>query len=147
MVGNPYTYDKNGNQLTFGTLTNTFDYANKLTKTVNGSITTRYDYDHTGSRTTKTTAGVPTFYPTSRYTADTGTCTNTHHIYLGPTMLASVEIHSNTPTYHFTHTDQITGSNVTSDSNGKTSLHFLLLPIQSAWSEIKNNVAQAAILV
>ena len=47
---NSYAYDANGNQLSAGTRTFTYDLANRLTTTIEGPTTTTYAYDGDGNR-------------------------------------------------------------------------------------------------
>ncbi|MFO0811058.1 MAG: RHS repeat-associated core domain-containing protein [Gemmataceae bacterium] len=54
------TYDANGNLLTDGTWTYTYDAWNRLVSATNGTTTVTYGYDALGRRITETTGGVTT---------------------------------------------------------------------------------------
>jgi YD repeat-containing protein len=49
------TYDADGNQLTEGSRSFTYDLAGRMLSTVSGSTTTRYTYDGEGARLTRAT--------------------------------------------------------------------------------------------
>ena len=57
-----YTYDNNGNQLSKGSQTYTYDGFNQLVGAVNGAQTMTYSYNGDGLRTSKTVNGVKTQY-------------------------------------------------------------------------------------
>ncbi len=48
-----FTYDENGNMVSDGTWTHTWDYRNQLSSSTNGTKTITYTYDHQGQRTRK----------------------------------------------------------------------------------------------
>ncbi|MEX0931889.1 MAG: FG-GAP-like repeat-containing protein [Candidatus Paceibacterota bacterium] len=83
------TYDNNGNLLTYGDTTHTWNYNNTLASTENGISTSTYAYDHTNLRIRKEVDGITTYYPHRSYTTgDNGTSI---HIYDSTgTLLAEV---------------------------------------------------------
>lgn len=88
--GVTHTYDNNGNLTSAGTLTNSWNYDNRLTQSAGtGIATTTYAYDHSGMRVTKTSNSVTTRYPSNLYEV-VGT-TTTKHIYAGDQLIATVE--------------------------------------------------------
>ncbi len=110
------TYDRNGNMLTNGTLTNTWNYKNQLTQTLVGANTVSYAYDHTGDRVSITDAGTTTTFP-SQYQEVTGTNLK-KYVYLGSTLLATIENNAGTITPHYAHADHLGGSSVVTSSTG-----------------------------
>jgi YD repeat-containing protein len=57
-----YTWDANGNLLSDGVRTFTYDAANRLTSVTSGTLTTTFEYDGLGNRTAQTVGGVTTEY-------------------------------------------------------------------------------------
>ncbi len=122
-----YTYDNNGNLKTVGaTLTNTWDYNNRLTQTVAGGNTITYAYDQSGARIQYTAAGSTTYYPTQYYNI-TGT-KPTKHIYANGQIVADIVGTGaggvNAAAAHYVNTDHITGSNIVSN-DAKTTQEVL----------------------
>jgi RHS repeat-associated protein len=60
--GVDYTWDANGNLLSDGVRTFTYDAANRLTSVTSGTLTTTFEYDGLGNRTAQTVGGVTTEY-------------------------------------------------------------------------------------
>ncbi len=60
--GVAYTYDANGNQLSDGARTFTYDSANRLKQVVSGTLTTQYAYSGDGVRRAQVVNGVQTRY-------------------------------------------------------------------------------------
>jgi YD repeat-containing protein len=60
--GVDYTWDANGNLLSDGVRTFTYDAANRLTSVTSGTLTTAFEYDGLGNRTAQTVDGVTTEY-------------------------------------------------------------------------------------
>lgn len=116
-----FSYDSNGNALTAGNLTNTWDYNNRLTQTVIGSghsaVTITYAYDQNGERI-KYGNGTTTIYP-SKYFYTDGT-TPTKQIYANGLLIATVKGTGTGASAYAVNTDQLTGSNVATDSTGAT---------------------------
>ncbi len=110
------TYDKDGNVLTDGTLTNTWNYKDQLVTSTNGTFTRTYLYDQDGNRVSSANGTTTTVYPNKYYTYD-GT-TKTKDIYMGSTLVATITTASATVTPYYVHTDTVLGSNVISDSTG-----------------------------
>ena len=52
-----YIWDANGNLTSDGVRSYSYDYANRLTQVVSGTLTTQYAYDGDGVRTSKTAGG------------------------------------------------------------------------------------------
>jgi len=110
------TYDKDGNVLTDGILTNTWNYKDQLSTSTNGTFTRTYLYDEGGNRVSSANGTTTTVYPNKYYTYD-GT-TKTKDIYAGNMLVATITTASATVTPYYVHTDTVLGSNVISDSTG-----------------------------
>lgn len=81
-----------------------------------GGNTVSYAYDHTGDRTSITDAGTTTIFP-SQYQENTGANLK-KYIYLGSTLLATVENNGGTITPHYAHADHLGGSSVMTSGAG-----------------------------
>jgi RHS repeat-associated protein len=79
------SYDQNGNLIAEGGSTYAWDYANRLASSTGAS----YAYNHLDQRVSKVVDGTTTYYPNSLYTASAATTTK--NIYMGDTLVASVE--------------------------------------------------------
>ena len=67
-IGNAaYSYDKNGNLLTNGTQTYTWDYKNRLTNITSNNLKTTYAYDYKNQMITTNNGISTTIYPTKYY--------------------------------------------------------------------------------
>ncbi|USN87565.1 MAG: VCBS repeat-containing protein [Candidatus Nomurabacteria bacterium] len=115
--GTTYTYDQNGNLLTDGNTTNTWNYRNELTESTKAGITTSYGYDHNGDRVFKTTSEGTTYYPFANYEiTDTGTTTK--HIYMGDQLVATIEGSGAGALTYYNHLDHLGGTSVVTDGIG-----------------------------
>ncbi len=112
-----FTYDNNGNLLTVtGGLTNTWDYNNRLTKSVIGSTTVNYTYDSDGQRVKYAVGTTSTIYPTKDYNI-TG-AVPTKQIFAGDQLVATVKGTGAAAQIYFVHADHLTGSNVITNGPG-----------------------------
>ena len=114
-----YTYDKDGNTLTYGSTVNTWNYKDQMLSTTNGTGTgtSTYAYDYQGNRISNTTASGTTVYP-NKYYEVAGTKVD-KEIFDGSTLIATVEKVGTGPvTPYYVHTDTVLGSNVISDATG-----------------------------
>jgi len=110
------TYDNNGNLLSKGTeLSNTWDYNNRLTQSISNSITNTYSYDASGQRIALSDGTTTTIYPTNFFNTDSTTATK--HIFAGNTEIAAITGSGENAVIHYTATDHLTGSNITTDSS------------------------------
>ena len=110
------TYDKDGNVLTDGTLTNTWNYKDQLSTSTNGTFTRTYLYDEGGNRVSSTNGTTTTVYPNKYYTYN-GT-TKTKDIYAGDELVATITKTGSTVTPQYVHTDHVLGSNIITDASG-----------------------------
>ncbi len=117
IAGVPYTYDNNGNLLTNGTLTNTWNYKNQLTSVVKGGVTSTYKYDHEGNRVTETVGTTTTTFPNKFYNV-TNSGKKTKNIYAGNELVATIETVATTTTPYYIHTDHLGSSNIVTGSAG-----------------------------
>lgn len=110
------TYDKDGNNLTDGTLTNTWNYKQQLTNATDGVFSIDYLYDHEGNRVSTDDGTTTTEYP-NKYYNDDGT-KKTKSIYAGDKLVATIETVSSAVTPFYVHTDHLGGTNVVTDASG-----------------------------
>ena len=118
------TYDKNGNLLTDGTMTNTWNYRDQITATKIGTTITGNAYDHNGTRKRMVVGTANMYYPNRYYNANDGNVKKTKNIYAGDMLVATVE---NGVAYYVA-TDHLGGTNVITDSSGKQSELLDYLP-------------------
>jgi len=111
------TYDNNGNLLTKGTsLSNTWDYNNRLTQAVAGATTSIYAYDPAGSRVKSSDGTTTTYYPTGAY--NIAGATPTKHITANGITLATVTGTGAAASIDYISTDHLTGANIATDASG-----------------------------
>jgi len=84
----PLTYDQNGNMITYGTSTFSWNYRNELTASNNGSATSTYRYDREGQRVKLVEGGAITIFP-SRFYSLFGAAP-TLHVFVGGALVATV---------------------------------------------------------
>ena len=87
--GVPYTYDQDGNALTYGTKTNTWNYKDQMVTTT-GTGSGSYTYDYQGNRVSNTVAGTTTYYPNKYYTITSAGKTD-RQVYDGNTLVETIE--------------------------------------------------------
>ncbi len=111
-----FTYDNNGNELTKGTsLTNTWDYNNRLTQSVVGSTTVTYAYDAEGQRIKYSKGTTTSYYPSKYYNTDGAT--RKKHIFANGIEIGVVTGTGSSATVRYIHTDHLTGSNIITNSS------------------------------
>ena len=82
--GTSYTYDANGNMLTRGAQTLTWDAENRLASVVSGTTTTTFAYDAKAARVSKSiSGGSSTHYVNKYFEKDVTTGEATKHYFLG----------------------------------------------------------------
>jgi RHS repeat-associated protein len=114
-TGKSYTYDNNGNMLTGGGRTFTWDIDNRVTSVSIGGSVTSMEYDYTGMRVKKNGSGGTTFYPFAGVEIDPNGVM-TKFIRIGTENFAS---HKGTgDEYRFYHNDHLGGVNVITDMTG-----------------------------
>ena len=112
-TGKNYSYDANGNMITRGTQTLTWDVDNRVSSiSISGGGTTSMEYDYTGMRVKKTAGGI-TLYPFKGYEIDPNGVV-TKYIRIGNENFASKRGTSK----YFYHNDHLGSVNVVTDSNG-----------------------------
>ncbi len=97
-------------------LLNTWDYQNRLTKTVLGKTVVTYTYDPASQRVKYIVGATTTIYP-SKYYNITGTVP-TKQIFAGDELVATVKGTGAAAQIYFVHTDHLTGSNVITNGPG-----------------------------
>ncbi len=86
-----FAYDNDGNFLSSGNATNTWNYRNQLTQSVNGSGSSTYAYDYQGNRVKLVQGTATTVFPTKFYNVMLGgAATSTEHIFANGLLLATV---------------------------------------------------------
>jgi RHS repeat-associated protein len=111
--GTNYSYDNNGNLLSDGTWTHTWDYRNRLTESTNGATTIRYGYDQNDDRVYYSVNGTATTtYPNKYYNVKGNTITK--QTYANNILVATIE----NGEIYFDHTDHLTGSNAITNMDG-----------------------------
>ncbi len=101
--------------MTISSKTYTWDYANRLSSTVIGSLSTSYLYNHEGQRVYKTNASGTIASPYTFYETDSSTTTK--HIYTpSGDLLSTIDKRGSTTTRSYAHTDHL-GSTVAITSN------------------------------
>ena len=114
--GTTLTYDNNGNLTKYGSNAYTWDYQNRITKAGSGTATSTYGYDYQSTRVMENTGGTITRYINKLYSV--GGATTTKHIFVGDTLVATVEKVGSATTTHIIHTDHLGGTNVITNANG-----------------------------
>jgi YD repeat-containing protein len=84
--GKSYTYDANGNMLTDGTRTFTYDNDNMPKTITKGGITTTFVYDGSGNRVKKSTPSQATIYIGKLYECNGTACSK--YIFAGGARIA-----------------------------------------------------------
>jgi RHS repeat-associated protein len=116
----PYSYDNNGNLVSDGVWTHTWDYRNRLVSSQNGSTTSSYTYDTDNQRVKHIEGSTTTLSPDTNYEITNGV--PKLYLALGGTTVAT---HENNATSYL-HTDHLGGTNIITDENGDivTSLDY-----------------------
>jgi len=116
-----YTFNKDGNVTQDSTTTNAWqydwNYKGQLEMVGFGLAGIDYWYDHEGTRVQRHKGSGDTFYPNKYYNEDpSGKLTK--DIYVGSTLVATVETTGGTATPYYVHIDHLQGSNVISNGAG-----------------------------
>ncbi len=85
-----FAYDNDGNLLSTGTATDTWNYRNLLTQLVAPSGTSAYAYDYLGNRVKLAEGSTTTLFPNRFYNVILGASTSTAHIFANGILLATV---------------------------------------------------------
>jgi RHS repeat-associated protein len=112
--GVTYAYDANGSLTSDGTWTHTWNGRNQIVFSTDGTTTVTYAYDESGRRLIKDDGTTETLY-INRYFDKEG-ANSVAYIYGGNLKLATKKDSSTA----FHHLDHLSGSNVSTDSNGDT---------------------------
>jgi RHS repeat-associated protein len=118
-----YTYDLDGNLLTDGVHTNTWNYKDQLIQSVatigSTTATSTYTYDENGNRITQTANGVTTFYP-NKYFSSATDGSWTKNVYVGNTLLATIEDTATTSSTRYLYPDFQGSIDAVADDTGST---------------------------
>jgi RHS repeat-associated protein len=124
-----YTYDANGNVTQAGGWTYVWDYLNRMLASGYNNSTT-YAYDQSGARVLQTSTTSTTYYPSKYFslasTTNGGTswATSTNYIWLGDTLLGTIDqkLYNGTATgtaiSRYVHPDHLGSTNVVTDASG-----------------------------
>ena len=119
-----------------------WDYLNRMLASGYNNSTTTYAYDAAGERVLQTSTTSTTYYPASsspsRSTTNGGTswATSTNYIWLGDTLLATIDqklyngTATGTATTRYVHPDHLGSTNVVTDASGTGRATARLLPLR-----------------
>ncbi|MCU0679993.1 MAG: hypothetical protein MUF50_01650, partial [Planctomycetes bacterium] len=111
-------YDNNGNLLSNGTWTHSWDYRDRLIQSTNGTANISYAYDNDVNRIKYSNGTETTIYPNKYYNiSSTGKITK--HIFASGQALATIETDGGITNTYYIHSDHLGGTNVVSNSNGQ----------------------------
>lgn len=120
--GTPNTYDQAGNLITNGTLTNTWDYRNQLTRVVatvgTTTATSTYGYNQRGERVSSAVGTSATYYPNDYYSVTSGGL-KSKYIYANRELIAIDEITgTSTPKISHSYADHLGGTVAVTNNTG-----------------------------
>jgi RHS repeat-associated protein len=125
-----YSYDANGNVTQAGGWSYVWDYLNRMLASGYNNSTTTYGYDTTGARVLQVSTTSTTYYPSKFFslasTTNGGTswATSTNYIWLGDTLLGTIDqkLYNGTATgtaiSRYVHPDHLGSTNVVTDASG-----------------------------
>jgi RHS repeat-associated protein len=119
-----FTYDTDGNLLSNGTATNTWNYKNQLLQSAIGSASSSYAYDYLGQRVELRENATTTILPTTNYNVAFGTSTSTasttvKSVFANGVLVATVQGNSGaTGTLYYDLADQLGGLNLVEATSG-----------------------------
>lgn len=112
------SYDPNGNiELIGNSILYSWDYNNRLISANNSGAITDFGYASDGIRTSYSTAGSATVYPTKFFNASSGNVFE-KNIFAGNVLIANIKGTGEQATILFAHTDHLTSANVVTDMSG-----------------------------
>jgi uncharacterized protein RhaS with RHS repeats len=125
-----YTYDANGNVTQSGGWSYVWDYLNRMLAAGYNNSTTTYGYDTTGARVLQVSTTSTTYYPSKFFSLASSTngatswATSTNYIWLGDTLLGTIDqkLYNGTATgtsiTRYVHPDHLGSTNVVTDASG-----------------------------
>jgi uncharacterized protein RhaS with RHS repeats len=125
-----YTYDANGNVTKAGGWSYVWDYLNRMLASGYNNSTTTYGYDTTGGRVLQVSTTSTSYYPSKYFSVASTTiggtswATSTNYIWLGDTLLATVDqklynsAATGTATARYVHPDHLGSTNIVTDASG-----------------------------
>src|SRR3989338_8370539 len=115
--GTSLTYDDNGNVTAYGSNTHSWNYRDRLTKSIVGGVNTFYGYDFNNDRVTKGNGTTTTTYANKYYTV--ASATTTKYIFDNSgILLATVEGNGSATSTEFSHADHLNSTTITTDEDG-----------------------------
>ncbi|MCH9808453.1 MAG: FG-GAP-like repeat-containing protein [Alphaproteobacteria bacterium] len=129
------TYDENGNLLTYGQDTYTWDYANRLAEFGDGVSTSTFAYDHAGQRVKKASESASTTYPSPLY--EVSGATTTKHIYAGDMVVATINTADGSSVTRYNHVDHLGSTRLVSDVGSNIDQALSYYPFGDTLSDTK----------
>jgi RHS repeat-associated protein len=112
-----FAYDQNGNLLSSGNATNTWNYRNQMTQSVLQTGSSTYAYDYLGQRVKLVENGTSTIFPTMAYNVTLGaTSTTVKHIFANGIPVATIQ--GATGTIYYDLADHLGGTNLVTNTSG-----------------------------
>ena len=119
---NSFAYDDDGNVISTGNATETWNYRNQLTQSVTTNGTSTYAYDYLGNRVRLVENAVTTTFPTKFYSVmQGGTATTSADIFANGLLLATVGDNASgtvSSTMRYVLSDQLNDTNLVTNSSG-----------------------------
>jgi len=129
-----YSYDNDGNLLSFGNATNVWGYKNQLVQVANGSGTSAYAYDYLGQRVKVANGTSTTYYPETTYTV--ASTTQSKNIFANGILVATIDTATSTAT-HYVLNDNLHGTNLVTDTLGNIAETLDYYPYGQARMDMK----------
>jgi RHS repeat-associated protein len=111
-----YTYDNNGNLLSDGIWTHSWDYNNRIKQSAKTGLVVNYGYGVDGQRVRQTNGTTSTNYPTKLYNTEGGSAQK--HIFANGSTIATVKGSNGSAVVYINHTDHLSGTSAMSNSTG-----------------------------
>lgn len=116
VFGVTHSYDNNGNLATSSPWNYYWDYRNRLTQVATGTATSTYSYDYTNQRVSQVAGGITTIY-SHKFWSVAG-ATSTANIFIGDSLVATIEMDGRATTTRYIHTDHLGSTNVVTSASG-----------------------------
>jgi RHS repeat-associated protein len=129
-----YSYDANGNMISDGTRTITYDYDNRPISIIQGAAITRFLYDGSGNRVKKTGANGTTVYVGKLLECNPSSGTCVKYIFAGGTRIAQKVVGSTNSTVYY-HQDHLGSTRAVTDANGNLIENIFYYPFGAAQAD------------
>lgn len=139
IAGTTLGYDNDGNVVSYGSNTYSWDYRNRLVSLTASGTTATYGYDHTTERVKKIVGAATSIYPNDYYSVEGAT--TTRFIYAGGDLVATLEkVGSAIQVYHV-HNDHLGSTNVVTNAAGSVTQVLDYYPYGSVRIDIGTDVS------